>query len=100
MKRTIFLLSAALFTITTDAGELCNMFGYSDVLCQSEKLSREIEPVIREIKQNQQRSFDLLLSRCEIGDQAACNRLNAYINSPVPKERYMNDWARSFDYGQ
>lgn len=98
--RKIWLFSCLiLVTAEINAQGACDIFGPNDITCQSEKLMREIEPEIRAIERKQKRDFDMLLFQCQNGNQNACNRLNVWMNTPVPKEPYMQDRAKSFGLG-
>ena len=99
MKNYLFFLCFFIISSEVSAQGACELFGPNDITCQSDMLSREIEPQIRELERQQKRNFDILVSQCQYGNQSACDRLNAWINTPVPKEPYASDWARSFSLG-
>lgn len=82
--------------------DLCSMFGQHDILCQSEQLREQLqsEAMLEELDRQNNRNFNILVSRCYEGDQAACNRLEAMTNTPVYKEPYIHDWTNSFSYGR
>lgn len=100
IKRIIICLGFMVFTMKANA-DLCDMYGQNDILCQSIQLQRQLQPeaMLEELDRQINRNFNMLVSRCYRGDQAACNRLGAMTNTPVYKEPYMHDWANSFSYG-
>lgn len=100
IKRIIICLGFMIFTMRANA-DLCGMFGQHDVLCQSEQLREQLQPeaMLEELDRQNNKNFNVLVSRCYSGDQAARNGLEAMTNTPVFKEPYMHDWADSFSYG-
>lgn len=102
MKQMKVCLMNLLFTTTVNAGELCNMYGPYNVLCQSEQLQMELQAdgIIQNDDHQLDDSFNILTSRCYNGDQAACDRLEAMMSTSVYQEPHIDDWAGSFDYGE